>query len=412
MPPSINKNINDVYERIMARMKEQLDQFVDQFANRINYMMNPRRRGDRNGQRHKVEESENLFFEGGDSSLFVELKEWEGDGVADEDYEEPLVFDDDQYKEKIVKEESMSVYDTDIEDVIKEEEGFVRKGGFGGEEDSIEGVVVMANDLCSSINQTTLSVDFEEDINTKSHELLSFRKSIIIRVSQSSFKFLIRKICQESYLKDAPMDNKLRFKTIKVRGRVIIKKGNLMQGIQTWMLHVQGTSEANSKMSFFTLALGRAHTHEPTLSRIRALVDSVTDIVVNGSKAREREVSDAKENSSTEASVVITRLSYLIDSPSIIQSKKQRQWPLKKDDFYFKILSWTVKKPKGKKEEQKQRRCLPHRPLTIYRRKEEKEEKKEERTATITSLDELQLHPFVNEGIERPSKGSTAEFQD
>lgn len=187
----------------------------------------------------------------------------------------------------------------------------------------------------------------------------------------------------------------------------------------------------------FRLALGRAHTHEPTLSRIRAPVDSETAIVVNGSKAREREVSDAKGNSSTKASVVITRPSCLIDSPSIIQSRKQSQRPLKKDDLYFKILSWTVKKPKGQKEEQKQRRCLPHRPLTIYPPPEsfspskglslsfflsffleqarrryqdkilaeaEKEEEKEERTATITSLDELQLRPFVNEGIESQRK--------
>lgn len=90
----------------------------------------------------------------------------------------------------------------------------------------------------------------------------------------------------------------------------------------------------------------------------------------------------------------------------------------------------------SQKKEQKQRRCLPHRPLTIYPRslslrqrgslfleqarryqdkilaEAEKEEEKEERTATITSLDELQLRPFVNEGIERPAKGSTAEFQD
>lgn len=109
----------------------------------------------------------------------------------------------------------------------------------------------------------------------------------------------------------------------------------------------------------FRLALGRAHTHEPTLSRIRAPVDSETAIVVNGSKAREREVSDAKGNSSTKASVVITRPSCLIDSPSIIQSRKQSQRPLKKDDFYFKILSWTVKKPKGQKEEQKQRIPVP-----------------------------------------------------
>jgi hypothetical protein len=163
-------------------------------------------------------------------------------------------------------------------------------------------------------------------------------------------------------------------------------------------------------------------------------VDSETAIVVNGSKAREREVSDAKGNSSTKASVVITRPSCLIDSPSIIQSRKQSQRPLKKDDLYLKILSWTVKKPKGQKEEQKQRRCLPHRPLTIYprslslrqrdslfleqaRRYQDKilaeaEKEKEERTATITSLDELQLRPFVNEGIERPAKGRTADFQD
>nr|GEW55176.1 putative reverse transcriptase domain-containing protein [Tanacetum cinerariifolium] len=41
------------------------------------------------------------------------------------------------------------------------------------------------------------------------------------------------------------------FKTIKVQDRVIIMKGNLMQGIQIWMLRVQGTSEANSRKSFF-----------------------------------------------------------------------------------------------------------------------------------------------------------------
>ncbi|GKB46474.1 hypothetical protein Tco_0897227 [Tanacetum coccineum] len=49
---------------------------------------------------------------------------------------------------------------------------------------------------------------------------------------QSSFKFVIGKRYQESYLKDAPTDDKLRFKTIKVRGQVIIKKENLMQGVE------------------------------------------------------------------------------------------------------------------------------------------------------------------------------------
>ncbi|GKC97397.1 hypothetical protein Tco_1167672 [Tanacetum coccineum] len=156
------------------------------------------------------------------------------------------------------EEESMPVYDTDIEDVIEEEEGFIGKGGFGGEEDNIEDVVVVANDLCSSMIQTILSVDFEEDINTKSHELMSFGKSIIIKVSQSSFKFLICKKYQEWYLKAPPMVDKLGFKTIKVQGRVVIKKENLMQGIQIWMLRVRGTSKANSRTSFFQVGVDDA----------------------------------------------------------------------------------------------------------------------------------------------------------
>nr|GEX34549.1 AP2/ERF and B3 domain-containing transcription factor At1g50680-like [Tanacetum cinerariifolium] len=90
------------------------------------------------------------------------------------------------------KEESMRVYDTYIEDVIEEEEGFVRKGGyntpifrttgFGGEEENIEDIVVVANDLCSSMIQNILSVDFEEDINIKSYELMSFGKKYYYQV--------------------------------------------------------------------------------------------------------------------------------------------------------------------------------------------------------------------------------------
>ncbi|GJR95986.1 hypothetical protein Tco_0268160 [Tanacetum coccineum] len=145
----------------------------------------------------------------------------------------------------------MPVYDTDIEDVIEKKEGFIGKGGFGGKKDNIKDVVVVANDLCSSMIQTTLSVNFELDINTKSHELMWFGKSIILKVSKSSFKFLIDKKYQKGYLKAAPMVDELGFKTIKVRGQVIIKKANFMQGIQIWMLLVQGTSEENSRTSFF-----------------------------------------------------------------------------------------------------------------------------------------------------------------
>ncbi|GJR34081.1 hypothetical protein Tco_1209765 [Tanacetum coccineum] len=291
MPLMRNMNINDVYERIMVRMEEQLDQFVDQFADqfvdRMNDMMDPRRRGNCNSRRSEGEESGNPFFEGDGSSLFAELGEWEDDGVVDDDYEEapvfdddykgPSVFDDDQFEDEFVsgfvgkgfvdnylnfqedennmsfsgvvlgvKVESMPVYDTDIEDVIEEEEGFVGKGGFCGEEDNIEDVVVVANDLCSSMIQTTLSVDFSKTINSNPHKLIWLQKGNFVEVS-----ILIGKKYQEEYLKAAPMDDKLAFKTIKVRGRVIIKKGNLVQGIQIWMLRVQGTSEANSRMSFF-----------------------------------------------------------------------------------------------------------------------------------------------------------------
>ncbi|GKA96172.1 uncharacterized mitochondrial protein-like protein, partial [Tanacetum coccineum] len=89
--------------------------------------------------------------------------------------------------------ESMPVYDTNIEDVIEEKEGFVGKRRLDGKEDNIKDVVVVANELCSSMTQTTLNVNFEENINTKSHELMSFGKIILIKDSKSLFKFLIGK---------------------------------------------------------------------------------------------------------------------------------------------------------------------------------------------------------------------------
>nr|GEW98484.1 hypothetical protein [Tanacetum cinerariifolium] len=91
-------------------------------------------------KRSEGEELEYPFFEGDGSSF----DEWRDYGMSGEDNEGPLVFDDDQYEEEL-----MPVYDTTIEDVIEEEEGFVRKGGFGGKEDNIEDVVVVVNDLCS-----------------------------------------------------------------------------------------------------------------------------------------------------------------------------------------------------------------------------------------------------------------------
>nr|GFA65414.1 hypothetical protein [Tanacetum cinerariifolium] len=69
-----------------------------------------------------------------------------------------------------------------------EEEGFVGKGGFGGEEDNIEDIVVVANNLCSSMIQTILSVDFKENINTKSYYLMSFGKKLFSRFTKRGNK--------------------------------------------------------------------------------------------------------------------------------------------------------------------------------------------------------------------------------
>nr|GEX44012.1 hypothetical protein [Tanacetum cinerariifolium] len=95
--------------------------------------------------------------------------------------EEPIMLVEEEscpvYDNDNEEEELMPVYDTDVEDIIEQEEVFVGKRGFGGEEDNIEDVVVVANNLCSSMIQTILSVDFEEDINTKSHELMSCEKN-------------------------------------------------------------------------------------------------------------------------------------------------------------------------------------------------------------------------------------------
>ncbi|GJU59195.1 hypothetical protein Tco_1236961 [Tanacetum coccineum] len=161
MPLRRNRDINDIYEQeLEQRIIAKIDERFDQFANRMNDMINPRRCRDHNGRRSEGEESKNPFFEGDSSS-------------SDEQPEQPRTLGRNNVSflgvVLGVKEESMPVYDTDIEDVIEEEEGFYEKRGLEGEEDNIVDVVVVANDLCSSMIQTTLNVDFEEDIYNKNH---------------------------------------------------------------------------------------------------------------------------------------------------------------------------------------------------------------------------------------------------
>nr|GEY02504.1 hypothetical protein [Tanacetum cinerariifolium] len=122
-------------------------------------------------RRSEGEELEYPFFEG-DGSSSDELRDYD---MAGDDYKGPLVFDDDKYEEEL-----MPVYDTAIEDVIEEEEGFVGKGGFGGKEDNIEDVVVVVNDLCSSMIQTSISVDFSKTIDSNPHELIWLQKGNLV----------------------------------------------------------------------------------------------------------------------------------------------------------------------------------------------------------------------------------------
>nr|GEX72872.1 hypothetical protein [Tanacetum cinerariifolium] len=129
----------------------------------------------------------------------LEFSQLQQDSPAEETATESNVWDDGIQEEPIVlveeescpdydtdneEEESMPVYNTDIKDVIEEEEGLGGKEGIGEEEDNIEDFVVVANDICYSMIQTTLNIDFEKDINTKSHELMSIGKSIIIKICQ------------------------------------------------------------------------------------------------------------------------------------------------------------------------------------------------------------------------------------
>ncbi|GKE20739.1 hypothetical protein Tco_1432251, partial [Tanacetum coccineum] len=103
-------------------------------------------------RRSEGEESEYPFFKSDGSSS----DEWRDYGMASDDYEGPPDETNVSFSGVVlgVEEESMPVYDTDIEDAIEDEEGFVKKREFGEEEDNMEDVVVMANDLCSSKIQT------------------------------------------------------------------------------------------------------------------------------------------------------------------------------------------------------------------------------------------------------------------
>nr|GEY98118.1 paired amphipathic helix protein Sin3-like 3 isoform X1 [Tanacetum cinerariifolium] len=141
------------------------------------------------------------------------------------------------------EEELMPVYDIDIEEVIEEEDGDEKEEEDTSEDTELREHHTDDKDYDETHTRQILDHSVAELFHQDLHgQMLCLRKKVKERLRNS--KDDVRK-------RIAPMVNKLGFKNIKVRGRVPIKKGNLMQGIQIWMLRVQGTSEANSRTSFF-----------------------------------------------------------------------------------------------------------------------------------------------------------------
>ncbi|GKF36669.1 hypothetical protein Tco_0113427, partial [Tanacetum coccineum] len=196
----------------------------------------------------------NPFFEGDGSSF----DEWRDYGMADDDYEGPPIFDD-QYKD-----ESCPVYDTDNEEdedgdeeeVVytdnEEESEVIYDTGRNDVEDSPKFELLHSDQGKSLVIQQVLSVAPSKSIDdnscrrnnifrTKCTSKYKVCKMIIIGGSCENVvsTYMVEKLAK---IVDHPDPFWLRKgKTIKVRGRVIIMKGNLMKGIQIWMLRVKGT---------------------------------------------------------------------------------------------------------------------------------------------------------------------------
>nr|GEY70391.1 hypothetical protein [Tanacetum cinerariifolium] len=73
----------------------------------------------------------------------LEFLQLQQDSPAEKAEIESNVWDDRSEDDTDNEEELMPVYDTYIKDIIEEEEEIVGKGGFDGEEDNIEDVVVV-----------------------------------------------------------------------------------------------------------------------------------------------------------------------------------------------------------------------------------------------------------------------------
>ncbi|GJZ22662.1 reverse transcriptase domain-containing protein [Tanacetum coccineum] len=194
--------------------------------------------------------------------------------IGDEEEEYPFVNKYISFQEEpimLVEEESCPVYDTDNEEDAEP----APKYDLDGDELVFEDEEVCLLDVGNSISgssearshhpghssnnynsekratsshaESKSSVEHPEPDQEKRNSKSLSAKALLAEIKETSDE---KSIEDDVRQRIAPMDDKLGFKTIKVQGRVLTKKVNLMQGIQVWMLRVQRTSKANSRISF------------------------------------------------------------------------------------------------------------------------------------------------------------------
>nr|GEU37982.1 putative reverse transcriptase domain-containing protein [Tanacetum cinerariifolium] len=197
--------------------------------------------------------------------------------IGDEEEEYPFVnkYLSLQEPSMLVEEESCPIYDTDNKEeseVIYDTDGNNVDGSLEfkllhpdqGESLVIQRVLSVApsksidDDSCENVVSTYMVEKLPLKIvdHPEPYQFTWLKKRNAIKVSKRCLvEFSARRKYKDKvWCEVIPMDAchiLLGFKKIKIRGRIIIMKGKLMQWVQMWMLRVQRTSKENSRTSFF-----------------------------------------------------------------------------------------------------------------------------------------------------------------